>query len=177
MDTKFCSKCGIEKSLDDFFRKYKNKEIRSSNCKCCKRIYEQSEPRRKQKKLQNLLYEKSGRGKQIRIIYRKSPRGKLNQKRKDHKRRDLAKKTQTTLTIKQEEKLFKDSKGICPDCRCKLTEKNKTIDHIIPLASGSPDAGLTMENSRIICRSCNNKKNDNIRKDLIQSWITPGILN
>ena len=39
METKVCTKCGEEKSLDDFYRNKNTKDGRMSECKTCRRKY------------------------------------------------------------------------------------------------------------------------------------------
>ena len=43
----------------------------------------------------------------------------------------------------------------CPDYRCRLNKKNRSLDHIYPLSLGGAHSLL---NIQVMCRSCNAKK-------------------
>ena len=47
--------------------------------------------------------------------------------------------------------------------KCKYcgTTKNLTLDHIFPVSKGGED---TFENLQVLCRSCNSKKKDEVKK-------------
>jgi len=55
--------------------------------------------------------------------------------------------------------------NICQYCQVKLTYRESTIDHVVPVCKGG---GLTWGNVVTACRSCNNKKGD---KDLDKSGM------
>lgn len=52
---------------------------------------------------------------------------------------------------------------ICQSCRINVRDDEIEFDHIIPVAKGGP---TTVENLRLLCRSCNRKKSDSLKEHL-----------
>lgn len=52
---------------------------------------------------------------------------------------------------------------ICQSCRVNVGDNEIEFDHIIPVAKGGP---TTVENLRVLCRTCNRKKSDSLKEHL-----------
>ncbi|MBK6959397.1 MAG: HNH endonuclease [Nitrosomonas sp.] len=52
---------------------------------------------------------------------------------------------------------------ICQSCRINVPDNEIEFDHIIPVSKGGP---TTVENLRILCRTCNRKKSDSLKEHL-----------
>ena len=59
-------------------------------------------------------------------------------------------------------------KGVCYYCQAKISRKEATMDHIVPLSSGGKS---TRNNVVVACKPCNNKKKD---RDLTD-WTLKGL--
>jgi hypothetical protein len=91
---------------------------------------------------------------------RKTPSGKVAESRHRHRRAELTKKTQCTLTLKQWDRILVMQSNRCADCKAAFSDENPpTKDHIIPLSKGG---GLTFGNVQALCASCNSKKHDKV---------------
>lgn len=102
--------------------------------------------------------------------YAKTPAGKEKRWRAKHRRRSLERRSITTLTQKQWEKIIKEQKNTCAICKKPFSKDNlPTKDHIIPITKGGD---LTMENIQALCHSCNCKKGNKVPLNKIVSWIT-----
>lgn len=64
------------------------------------------------------------------------------------------------------ERISKDQRGRCAYCRCKLTAKNRQIDHIIAIARGGSN---WPSNLQMACSSCNSTKGAKHPVDFAQS--------
>lgn len=168
-----CSKCNIEKPLEDFYphKRYKNNYC--LECKECIKIrgaqYRKTHKKEIAKK-DHEYYEIHK--KEIvwkRRKYYQTPNGKLMDQRKKHKRRARKKNTKITLTANQWGKILINQNNRCNICNKKFTKKRfATMDHIIPLSLGGD---LTFENIQALCSSCNSSKNNKLDPQFIQVWL------
>jgi 5-methylcytosine-specific restriction endonuclease McrA len=107
-------------------------------------------------------------GKEIRRLalhnYRKTPKGKANKARADHKRRATERIIISTLTAEEWAEIKKRYKYRCVYCggKCKLE-----MDHIIPISKGG---NHVKENIVPACHSCNSRKS--ARPVLLQLLVT-----
>lgn len=100
--------------------------------------------------------------------YRQSEKGKMNLKRKNHRRRTCMQYTEATLTPEQWQLVIRMQGNRCNMCKRKFTKKRFPVaDHIIPVSKGG---GLTFENVQALCISCNSSKNDKLDLGVIQTW-------
>jgi len=74
-------------------------------------------------------------------------------------------------TISSRKLLWITSNHMCPLCGVKMVNRGKcdlpnfaTIDHIVPKSRGGTS---NIENLRLICRKCNNKRGNQIEKDTL----------
>lgn len=67
-----------------------------------------------------------------------------------------------TLTPATVERLYRAARR-CPDCRRRLTPRNRSLDHIYPLSLGGAHSIL---NVRVICRRCNSRKHARLPRQL-----------
>ncbi len=52
---------------------------------------------------------------------------------------------------------------ICQKCRANVRDDEIEFDHIIPVSKGGPSS---VENLRVLCRTCNRKKSDSLKEHL-----------
>ena len=74
-------------------------------------------------------------------------------------------------TISHRKLLWNTSNHTCPICGVHMTNKGKvdasnyaTIDHIVPKSRGGTS---NIENLRLICRKCNNKRGNRVEEDTL----------
>lgn len=100
--------------------------------------------------------------------YRSTPNGMLVKRKSDHKRRDIMKESETTLTSEQWNKILSNQGNKCAMCGKRFCKSRKpTIDHIIPVSKGG---GLTYENVQALCKSCNCSKNSKLDYSKVNTW-------
>lgn len=52
---------------------------------------------------------------------------------------------------------------VCQKCRVNVPDNEIEFDHIIPVSKGGPSS---VENIRVLCRTCNRKKSDSLKEHL-----------
>jgi hypothetical protein len=52
---------------------------------------------------------------------------------------------------------------VCQKCRVNVPDNEIEFDHIIPVSKGGPSS---VENLRVLCRTCNRKKSDSLKEHL-----------
>ena len=129
---------------------------------------ENSEYGKEQKRLRDLKYSQSDKGKQVNLKasrkYRKTEKGKLNNRKQKYIRRSMT--PIDTETIK--EILSGD---YCYYCKNKITGI-KTIDHKIPVIKGGTN---NKENLVLCCKHCNSQKN-NKNEEEYREWLKSNAL-
>lgn len=102
------------------------------------------------------IYNKTPAQKERMRIWFKSPKGILHRQNLTHLRRGADK----PISFEDYQKVWKKTKNSCRYCKVKLTKKNKTIDHAIPLIprKGEPKGNNDLKNLWPACRSCNFSK-------------------
>ena len=91
--------------------------------------------------------------------YLQTERGKAKIARANHKRRELEKKAEISLTHEQWSAILGLQQYKCACCGQYFDSVAPERDHVIPLTRGG---GLTFLNTQALCRSCNSKKNNKI---------------
>jgi len=165
MTAKICTKCGEEKSIEDFYAHKINKDGRRYECKVCsrkicktwresvegrkvKRAYEQTSKYKESKQKYNQLPSR----REYKKLYYLSPEGKASSARAAHMRRIRAENTCCNLTAKEWEEIKASQDYKCAICgEVKLLHR----DHIIPVIKGG---GLTKSNIHGLCKNCNARK-------------------
>lgn len=150
-----------------------NKYKQSEKGKIVCMRYRKSEMGRSASKKRVEKYQTTPKGRDNRRVrsnrYYKTPKGKINKSRKDHRRRAREIKSESTLTLKQWERIIQNQNNICLICHEKFTIDNPpTKDHIIPLSKGG---GLTFENVQAVHSRCNSIKNNKLDKNNIITWL------
>lgn len=173
MDTKVCTKCGIEKTLDEFYAKKSAPWILSSQCRICIRLHVklyQSSPEvklrireytREYRKNPKIIedrrrYNALPERKEYQRKHKQTPEGRASAARSGHKRRALIKELPCDLTAEQWEEIKLEQNYRCAMCG---EEKPLTRDHIVPVTKGG---GFTKSNIQGLCGSCNSSKKDRI---------------
>ena len=169
---KRCSKCGVEKPLEDFPVRKDTKDGYRGRCKECtseySRKYYQTHEIGTVKKQRE--YYKTHR---IQLAknehkYNLSGKGKLTSRRANHKSRARSKDTISTLTTEQWNIILRKQNNRCNKCNKKFTKKRPpTMDHIIPLLH---NGDFTFETIQALCLSCNSSKHTKLDPQFIQTW-------
>lgn len=118
---KKCSKCGIEKSLTEFYKDSKNKKKYRSTCKKCNSIYLQENKERKK------LYDQEYRNREKTINRTKKYLSNPDVKKKKSEQRKNRRKKNPEKFRKQESESYARRKHKEPGCVYKITNtKNNT---------------------------------------------------
>jgi len=174
MDTKICTRCKKEKSLDNFYSNVWQKDKKDCWCKQCKK--ETGEIYRKNNRVVILIRSKAYRDKHreyiqnYRKLYAKSKNIQIGQAKARFKREVLLKSRINDLTLDQWEEIKKNQNYKCAYCG---KEIQLTIDHIVPISKGG---NHTQENIQGLCKSCNCKKQNKIDSrgfELILNYFKP----
>ena len=169
MQTKTCSKCGLEKELSKFYKCKRHSTGYRSECKACSKIinHECFEKYKAERLESNKAYYKSNKehinkrnykwaSKNKNKIRQHKKKWKINNpeivKEHDRKRRARKRNVNECYTAMDEaytRELF-DHK--CANCE---SINNLCIDHHYPLVKGN---SLTRSNAVLLCKKCNAKK-------------------
>ena len=104
---RLCTKCCIEKCLDDFVKDLNTKTGLSSQCRKCIKLY------------------------------KVSSKGKATATKSSHKRRTNEKNTENTLTTQEWLDILEEQDNTCNMCQVKFSDEIKpTCDHIYPVSLG-----------------------------------------
>lgn len=189
-DTMICTKCNIEKPLNDFRKFTRNeKEEYRKDCRLCenasRRERYSKNPEKYREKQRKYVLDNKEQVKITRDTYRNKNRDKINKHHLEWVNADVnrVKKLWCGNTINNhtknghnvmltKEELFEISKkySVCPICGINLkwrqgdgyTRDNPTLDRI----NNENDVNST--NVWIICSSCNTHKSDKSMKDFIE---------
>jgi len=174
---KICSKCGLTKNFDDFYKRKSSKDGLRSECKDCKKKHDkqynkdnkQTINEKKRASYHNNIEKEHERAK---MFYKDNPdyfkewRKNYYQEHKEEtqaqrmKRRALEKEvTIGYVPSKPKSELYKRDKGICGICNNYVEYDNVHIDHIVPLSKGGEHS---MSNLQLSHSWCNLKKGNKI---------------
>src|ERR1700690_1046465 len=107
--TKICNECKIEKPIDDFHYKIKEKGIHQPKCKPCAQLVSRSE-----------TYKEYGK------TYRSTEKGKIKMK-------ETHLKTQYGISLNEYNLMYKNQHGLCKICDIKLDNSSYSnrpyVDH------------------------------------------------
>jgi len=139
MNTKFCTKCGLDKTLEEFYKDISKKDNLQSNCKTCTAI-------------RNKAWRIANKDKKAAIdkVWNKNNRDKKRQ----YKRTRRAIKREVKENYTSEDEKFTRELFMNQCFNCSSTE-NLQIDHHRPLIRKNP---LTRQNAVLLCQSCNSSK-------------------
>jgi hypothetical protein len=159
-ETKICSKCGIEKNVDEFYKSKNNEDGCHPWCKECDIKYAENyyidntiEVLKVHKLWQQANPEKY---KQCIDAWYNSPAGKLSEKEAKKKRREIMKQLPNTFTKEEWEQCKEYFNYQCVYCGNENKEKFQR-DHFISVLNYGP---FTKENIVCSCPRCNSSKGD-----------------
>lgn len=130
---KYCSKCGQDLPLDQFYKCKRSKDGLVWKCKSCSKNYDREFYQKNKENLlfKNREYENSEKGKlnrqRVNKKHSQTDKGKRSRKRANDKRRDNGKLAQWLMNSYNNNKKFK----ICRILRAKLTQTLKGKDRSI----------------------------------------------
>lgn len=166
--TKICSKCKINKPLDDYYKDARKRDGKFSECKSCNIARQKRYKKSDKGKLAQAKYNKTDKGKLAQSKYKKSDKGKLAQS--NYKKSDKGKlirikcnhnrKTNVSNTLKdfttKESKIVMFLQGYrCAWCGEYFDIVDPTLDHIVPVSKGG---FLVIENVQYLCQKHNSMK-------------------
>ena len=154
---KTCSKCGVEKPLEEFHKDARQKYGVRPDCKSCaasmkQQFYSINSDKyiqyQKEHKKENKIYVKK---------YNKTAKGIAHNKAGCHKRREYVRKNGGKFTGKQIIDMYEYQQHLCNHCCGSLDELGYHIDHIVPLSLGGTN---WIDNIQLLCPKCNLMKGD-----------------
>jgi transposase-like protein len=176
VDTKVCTKCGIEKPLDMFNKSNHNSSGHSPRCKQCDKEYRE---------------ENKERAKEYSKLYRKEHEEELRLKKKTYREENIllvlvdkrikkSKELNLPYSPRKElvehvQNLYKKQNGKCACCGVEMVvndeyskDDSMTIDKLVK------EDGYVVDNVNLICFACNTVKNDGNSEDIYQvlNWLT-----
>lgn len=150
---KTCGKCNETKPAGEFYRDKSTKDGLQSQCKMCKREYEQSE----KGKMCKREYRQSEKYKQSQRQYRQSEQGKQVRRRLSNIRRTRKTKAGGSFTNAEWRRLCKFYDFHCLKCNIEFPFTKLTPDHIKALSKSGPNF---IWNLQPLCGPCNSSKNN-----------------
>lgn len=169
--TKICTKCNETKSLTEFHKKKSGKYGVTSICKICTKKYRHnyymSDKETHKTNSRNYYARNNEKYRQFKREYHIVNRGKISKNKQayyasnpdkirnlNHKRRARLLGVESGPKPTRDE-MLKAQSGQCPDCG--TTDGPWHVDHIMPISKGGND---TADNVRVICATCNRRKNN-----------------
>jgi cytochrome c553 len=159
VETKVCSKCGIEKNVDEFYKSKNNEDGCHPWCKECDIKYAENyyvdntnEILEIHKRWQISNPEKY---KQCMEVWRKSKEGKLSERKSKKRRREIMSQLPYTFTKKEWQECLDHFDHACAYCG---STENIQRDHFISVFNYGP---YTKDNMIVACGFCNPSKCDN----------------
>ncbi len=182
MKEKRCSKCKIEKELEEFYNDKVKKDGKYPQCKECVKEYRKKHKEkikihdkkfREENKEKLTIYAKQYREKNTEKIkkYYKTEKGKIASSNARHKRRFLKLKTMdgsipTNMTCpltKELQSLLTKQDNKCYLCNTDISNA-KHLDHWIPLSKGGRHS---IDNVIWLCPTCNLQKSAKVPNELL----------
>ena len=166
MIKKICTKCKINKVLEEYYKDTRHKDGRASECKSCtiarQKEYQKSDRGKATQAKRNAKYKKTDEGKAVNAKanakYFKSAKGKAAIARGNHKSRYWKSKTINTLDNKEFDYIIFLQDNKCACCSRTFTDElMPTRDHIYPASKGGD---FIKENVQALCVECNSRKKD-----------------
>lgn len=167
---KICTKCNVEKELDEFYKDKSKKDGLSSSCKECKSTQNKSytdshkkekseyDAKRRAEKRDEINTKKREyyhtKGKEVEKIWRLANWGKVLNYAKNSKGKRRALERSYDLPASELIAWVDSQDKICTYCKCDCSEKYH-IDHVVPLSKGGEHA---ISNFTIACPFCNISK-------------------
>lgn len=160
--TKFCPKCSLEKTAEDFNKKTESPDGLAACCRSCVSSYNKE---LYAKNKEGVLRRRNERRREIAETerkYLKTERGRLKSCSKSSAYR--ARKKRAFVESVDFSLLFSES-SFCAYCE---TTETLSVDHVVPLSRG----GLhEVGNLVVACRSCNSSKKDRLLSELPLEWF------
>jgi hypothetical protein len=158
IETKICSFCNIEKSIDEFYTNQWHEDGHQPWCKeCSKEEYSRYYARNttRIKKVHRLWQQNNPeKYKECMDAYYNSPAGKLSEKQAKKKRREIMKQLPNTFTKEEWDQCKEYFNHSC--AYCESTNKIQK-DHFVSVLNYGP---TTKENIVVACNKCNPSKGD-----------------
>ena len=157
---KICSKCGIEKPLDEFINDYRLKSGKGAKCVLCVFEYNKarrlnglvkppSEERRQYQREYDKKWAKANRHKKRESFKKWAESNPVKRKLGNMNRRFTIKNDRYEITPKEMKALRHSACAVC------ASKEQIEIDHIIPLAKGGRHS---IGNLQALCAKCNRSK-------------------
>ncbi len=177
---KKCSKCGLEKPLDEFYvkRNQHGNLHPSSWCKSCRQIesreYYKGHAQQQRDSSKRWRGGHRDRARELHDRWMEKHKEEYRPKVNEWSRKSRLKHPNTALrgqirrvlriiqsrehfTDEEWQELFRESGSKCWVCG---SEKNLTVDHVIPISKGGSD---TIDNIRVLCHKHNSSKKDKLQ--------------
>ncbi len=183
-DAKRCRKCGIEKTLDNFYRNLRMRDGHLNHCKPChnasgKRYYlATAEARRSysrsyyaaNKETQQAVNRKWN---EANLEKRRAHRAKWRKtnpaqvRRLSAIRKARVKNAEGTHTSEELEQMYVSQAGLCAYCEVRLPT-DFHLDHMTPISRGGRN---DWTNLALTCPTCNLRKNDKTVIEFLDVWV------
>jgi len=179
MIEKVCTKCSQSKPLTEYHNAKNGKYGKDSQCKSCKRVYQQKNKERKRlydkhyieankERIAKRFKEYYHKNKEARKAYIKkwqeANKELVNSYKKNnkYKRREIV--NSSSLSSKDLREWVESQTKVCTYCHIPC-EDSFQIDHIVPLCK---EGTHTLDNLTISCPKCNREKSGRLLEDWLE---------
>jgi 5-methylcytosine-specific restriction endonuclease McrA len=175
MEVKVCTDCGVEKTINEYYKKTRGKYGVRGICKACHKLrvtmYRQTEKGKEVRQKTRFKYRHSEKGieasKRGISKYRKTDKGKDAQKRSSHIRRAKVQDAGTYTNEQWQERLA-EYNYCCAYCYKPFPVNELTVDHMQPISRGGTN---TIDNLVPACKPCNSRKKDKTPLEMLQKGL------